>query len=119
MKRAKAADKWPIKRKHPRFLIDLRLVVRTTTVLHGRTKNISEGGMAATLAGDISLGEIVELQFQMPESPEPMKISAEVRYRQGSQYGFKFVHITKQQTETIGRVLRRFPIDNTFVRPQT
>jgi len=113
------ADKWPIPRQYSRFLIDLRLVVRTDTVLHGRTKNISENGMAATVAGDITLGTIVELQFRLPETREPMKIYAEVRYRQGSQYGFEFINVTNQQSETIGRVLRKFPIDSTFVRSQT
>ncbi|HZR28185.1 MAG TPA: PilZ domain-containing protein [Terriglobales bacterium] len=112
-----ATDKWPIPRKHQRFLIDLRLVVKAATTLHGRTKNISESGMAATLAGDISLGTIVELQFHLPQTPKPMIIHAEVRYNQGFQYGFKFINITAQQAETIGRVLRKFPIDSTFVKP--
>jgi hypothetical protein len=110
------ADKWPIPRQSSRFLIDLRLVVRTDTMLHGRTRNISESGMAATVAGDINLNTIVELQFKLPGSHEPMKINAEVRYRQGSQYGFKFIKVTNQQAETIGRVLRKLPIDNAFVR---
>src|SRR5260370_29405892 len=112
------ADKWPIPRQYSRFLIDLRLFVRTDTVLHGRTKNISEHGMAATVAGDITLRTIVELQFRLPQTREPTKIYAQVRYRQGAQYGFEFINVTNQQSETTERVLRQFPIDGPFLRSQ-
>ncbi|MGZ4877046.1 MAG: PilZ domain-containing protein [Candidatus Angelobacter sp.] len=44
--------------------------------------------------------------MQLPETQEPLKIKAEVRYRQGFQYGFKFVHITEQQKEMIRRTTR-------------
>jgi|SRR5579859_3912631 len=115
MERPEAADQWPIPRKYPRFQVDLRLVVKAATILHGRTKNINEGGMAATIAGDMNLGEIVELQFQLPETHRPMKVHAEVRYRQGFQYGFKFINITDQQTEAIRRAVRKLPVDNTLV----
>jgi c-di-GMP-binding flagellar brake protein YcgR len=115
MERPEPADKWPIKRKYLRFQIDLRLVVKTATVLYGRTKNINEGGMAATIAGDMNLEEIVQLQFQLPETRGPITIHAEVRYHQGSQYGFKFINITDQQSEAIRRAVRKLPVDNTLV----
>jgi len=115
MEHPEPADKWPITRKYPRFQIDLRLAVKAATVLHGRTRNINEGGMGATVAGDINLGEIVQLQFQLPETHRPMTIHAEVRYHQGFQYGFKFINITDQQAEAIRRAVRKLPVDNTVV----
>lgn len=97
---------WTLPRAHSRYLLDLRIVVRTKETLIGRTKDIAEGGLGATIPNSINVGEIVDLELQLPETQEPLKIKAEVRYRQGFQYGFKFVHITEQQKEMIRRTTR-------------
>ena len=94
---------WTLPRAHSRFLLDLRLVVRAKEIQHGRTKDIAEGGLGATIPGEIEIGEIVELELQLNETVEPLKIQAEVRYRRGFQYGFKFLHATEQQRELIRR----------------
>lgn len=95
---------WTLPRAHPRYLLDLRIVVRAKELLHGRTKDIAEGGLGATIAGDIHIGDIVELEFQLPEAHEPMKIRAEVRYRKGFQCGLKFLHATSEQRELIRKI---------------
>jgi hypothetical protein len=97
---------WTFPRAHSRFVLDLRIVVRAKETLIGRTKDIAEGGLGATIPSNINVGEIVELELQLPEATEPLKIKAEVRYRQGFQYGFKYVHITEQQKEMIRRITR-------------
>jgi hypothetical protein len=94
---------WTLPRAHSRFLLDLRLVVRAKEALHGRTKDIAEGGLGATIPGEIDIGETVELELQLQEAAEPLKLKAEVRYRRGFQYGFKFLHATEQQRELIRR----------------
>ena len=94
---------WTLPRAHPRFLLDLRLVVKAKETLLGRTKDIAEGGLGATIPGNIGIGEIVELELQLPDTQEPLKLKAEVRYCQGFQYGFKFLHATEQQKELIRR----------------
>jgi len=33
-------------------------------------KDIAEGGLGATIPGDIMIGEIVELEFQLPQMTE-------------------------------------------------
>jgi hypothetical protein len=97
---------WTLPRAHSRYLLDLRIVVRTKETLIGRTKDIAEGGLGATIPNNIAIGEIVELELQLPGNGEPLKIKAEVRYRHGFQYGFKYVHITEQQKEMIRRTTR-------------
>jgi hypothetical protein len=92
---------WTLPRVHPRFLLDIRILIRGKQVLHGRTKDIAEGGLGATVAGDIQVGDIVELEFQLPEAQEPMKVKAEVRYRQGFQCGVKFLNATSEQRDHI------------------
>ena len=104
-----ASGTWSTTRKFGRFLIDLRLIVRSKTTLHGRTKNLGEGGLGATVAGDIPNGEFVELQFQVPESSDPLVIRAEVRYRQGFQYGFRFIDATEDQLAIIRAIVRGLP----------
>ena len=116
MKPSTSSGKWPVDRQERRFVIDLRLVIKPTgdkakTNLHGRTKNMSESGLAATVAGDLELGEVAELQFQLPATTEPMTLRANVRYRQGSQYGFNFLGLSKEQAEKIRRALIGFPIE--------
>jgi hypothetical protein len=97
---------WTLPRAHSRYLLDLRVVVRTKETFIGRTKDIAEGGLGATIPSSIDIGEIVELELQLSEAWEPLKIQAEVRYRHGFQYGFKFVQITEQQKELIRRTTR-------------
>jgi chromosome condensin MukBEF complex kleisin-like MukF subunit len=97
---------WTLPRAHSRYLLDLRIVVRTKETFIGRTKDIAEGGVGATIPSEIDIGEIVELELQLSEANELLKIKAEVRYRHGFQYGFKFVQITEQQKEMIRRTTR-------------
>jgi hypothetical protein len=95
---------WTKPRAHSRYLLDQRLVVRAKeTTLHGRSKDIAEGGLGATIPGNIEVGEIVELELPLPNTPEPLKLQAEVRYRHGFQYGLRFLNATIQQKEAIRR----------------
>ena len=106
---------WPIVRKHTRFLIDLRLVVKAGgSSLHGRTNNLSEGGVGATVAGEIAMGELVGLEFRLPiensKSTHAIALEAAVSYRQGFQYGFQFTDATEEQVEMIRRATRYLPL---------
>jgi hypothetical protein len=100
---------WSTPRAFPRFLLDIRLVIRAKEVLHGRTKDLGEGGLGATIPGGIGIGEIVELELQLPLSNETLSFQAEVRYRQGFQYGFRFLHPTERQRELIRHATRDLP----------
>lgn len=88
---------WALPRAFPRYLMDQRLILRAGIVFHGRTKDISEGGLGATVAGELQTDDPVELEFYLPGKLSPMKIQAEVRYRQGFQYGFRFLDVTPEQ----------------------
>ena len=100
---------WKTPRAHPRFLLDVRLTVRAKETMHGRTKDVGEGGVGATIPGTIEKGEFVELEFQLPGTTEPLRFKSEVRYNQGFQYGFKFLHATDRQREMIRKATRDLP----------
>lgn len=93
--------KWSVPRIAPRYLMDQRLVIRGERTLHGRTKDISESGLGATVAGELKIGEIVELDFHLTGSLTPVKLQAEVKYRQGFQYGFHFLNVTELEKSGI------------------
>jgi PilZ domain-containing protein len=101
---------WSTPRAFPRFLLDIRLIVRAAETLHGRTKDVGEGGLGATIPGDINSGEVVEVEFHLPGARDALRLKAEVRYRQGFQYGFKFLHATEHQKEMIRRATKDLPL---------
>jgi hypothetical protein len=81
--------------------MDQRLIIRAGATLHGRTKDISESGVGATVAGELKMHETVELELFLPGSLVPQSFAAEVRYRRGFQYGFCFLYPTEQQKTLI------------------
>ena len=101
---------WSPPRKHPRYQIDLRLVIYGTQTLHGRTKDISEGGLGATVAGNLKTDEIVTLEFFLPGVETAFKLKAEIRYHKGFHYGFRFLHATEEQREFIREAARIMPL---------
>ena len=97
-------------REYPRFVLDLPLIVRTAMRIYGRTRDISETGMGATVPTDLAPGELMELEFQFPDEPAPLTLIAEVSFRQGFHYGFKFVGPTPAQRTAIRRNTRDLPV---------
>jgi hypothetical protein len=94
-------EQWSPARTVVRYQMDQRLVVRAGTTLHGRTKDISEIGLGATVAGELNLDQEVELEFFVTGSLTPFKLKAEVRYLQGFHCGFRFVNVTDQELSII------------------
>jgi c-di-GMP-binding flagellar brake protein YcgR len=110
MRRGPEIDR--IVRKYHRYLLDIRVVVISSgATLHGRTKNLAEGGMGATVAGEIPLNSIVEVQFQLPEHPDLVALRAEVRYRHGFQYGFFFISVGEREAQAIRNAVRGLPVE--------
>jgi hypothetical protein len=78
-------------RRHPRFKLDANLKIRSRSegLLNGYALDISESGMAAMLVVEVSIGEIVDLDFELPLSH--VSVRAVVRERNAFRYGFQFV----------------------------
>ena len=96
-------------RRYPRFAIDLRLQVRMFQngefrSCWGRSTELGQDGIGATLTGELEAGEIVSLEMPLPLSPYPLKVRAIVRYRQGLRYGFEFLTLSDPQREIVLRV---------------
>jgi|SRR5579864_5008224 len=96
-------------RRFPRFAIDIRLQVKMFQAgefrtCWGRSTEMGQDGIGATLTGNLEPGEIVTLEVPLPLTPYPIKVRAIVRYRQGLKYGFEFLTLNEGQRDTIKRV---------------
>jgi hypothetical protein len=106
---AKPAGKFTFARRFPRFALDVRLQVKMFQAgefrtCWGRSTEMGQDGIGATLTGSLETGEIVTLEIPLPLSPYPIKVRAIVRYRQGLRYGFEFLTLNDGQRDTILRV---------------
>lgn len=98
-----------VRRRFPRFTVDVRMQVRMFQggEFHscwGRTTELGQDGIGATLTGELETGEIVSLEIPLPLSPYPLKVRAIVRFRQGLRYGFEFLTLDPQQRDILQRV---------------
>jgi len=103
------AGKVTFTRRFPRFVLDVRLQVKMFQAgefrsCWGRSTEMGQDGIGATLTGSLETGEIVTLEIPLPLSPYPIKVRAIVRYRQGLRYGFEFLTLNEGQRDTIYRV---------------
>jgi hypothetical protein len=103
------AGKVAFTRRFPRFVIDVRLQVKMFQAgefrsCWGRSTEMGQDGIGATLTGSLEPGEIVTLEIPLPLTPYPIKVRAIVRYRQGLRYGFEFLTLNDGQRDTILRV---------------
>lgn len=109
MSSSQKETRWSTPRAFSRHLLDIRVVIRGKETLHGRTKDLGEGGLGATIPGELNLGEVVEVEFHLAESKEELRLKSEVRYRHGFQYGFRFLHASDDQRELIRHAIRYLP----------
>lgn len=103
------SSKTPFTRRFPRFALDVRLQVKMFQAgefrtCWGRSVEMGQDGIGATLTGTLETGEIVTLEIPLPLSPYPIKVRAIVRYCQGLRYGFEFLTLNDHQRDTIKRV---------------
>jgi hypothetical protein len=104
-----SAKNFAVMRRYPRFGLDVRLQVKMFQngehcTCWGRSTEIGQDGIGATLTGSLENGEIVTLEIPLPLTPYPIKVRAIVRYRQGLRYGFEFLTLKETQRDTLRRV---------------
>jgi len=78
-------------RRHPRYKLEvaIRVYPRNASVVRGHTVDISESGISVMLRVEIPMGEVVRLEFELPEGP--VEAHAMVRQRNAFRYGLQFV----------------------------
>src|SRR5271165_2069938 len=96
-------------RRFPRHALDVRVSVHAfraggNVSLWGRSSELGEDGVGATLTGELEAGEVVSMELLLPMAHFPIKFRALVRYRDGLRHGFEFLALSTAQREEIRRV---------------
>ncbi len=97
-------------RRFERFEVEARVKVSVTrkgekVVFTGTAHDISVGGMALFLGGDLNIGETVTVTFALVFSTQ-LVITGVVRSRDRYEYGIEFLNPSKTQQEEIIRNCR-------------
>lgn len=93
------------KRRYPRYRIDLPL---KATVLgaegyydvHGRSGDLGEGGLGAIFVSEISQGEVIALEMQLPAGGL-LQVRGIVRYRKGLLHGLEFLGLSEEHRQIV------------------
>lgn len=96
-------------RRFSRCRFDVRIQVSVfrdgvTTTCWGRTSELGQDGIGATLSQELLPGEVVSLEFPIPVSPHVMKMRAIVRYSEGLRCGFEFLVVSHEHRLTLRQV---------------
>ncbi len=70
----------------------------------GRTADVSENGVAATVCGQLFIGDVVTLSFSPDRYSHPVEVRASVRFQRGFFCGFEFLILNPAQREQIKRM---------------
>jgi c-di-GMP-binding flagellar brake protein YcgR len=87
-------------RQTPRRKIHTHLKISRTIdgqkkLVPGYVRNISEGGIAAFVPGQLSVGEVVELEFTIPDLEKTIRERARVRTIEVFHHGLEFVALSE------------------------
>jgi DNA-binding response OmpR family regulator len=77
----------------------LRSGVKTS--LHGTSVDLSERGIGGNIKAPLTPGEMVKVQFPLPNSSSDLEAYAIVRHRRSEFYGFEFLSIDDKSLEII------------------
>jgi PilZ domain len=96
-------------RRFPRHALDVRVSVHAfrsgeSVSFWGRSSELGEDGVGATLTGELEAGEVVSMELALPMAPFPIKFRALVRYRDGLRHGFEFLALSAAQRDEIRRI---------------
>jgi hypothetical protein len=93
-------------RRYARYRTELPVIVKLLgkdgyVRIHGRCFEIAEAGLGAVITSELAAGEMITLEFSIPDVSEPFVIRAVVRHRMGFLHGFEFIGMLPRQSELI------------------
>ena len=91
-------------RRWERFTVDVRMKASfkrnsMPLTVFGRGSDVSQGGMAAYIPSELTVGTSVDLELSLPyvSGEQPIRIVATVRNRNGFRYGLEFLGVEDDQ----------------------
>ena len=98
----------PNPRRFHRYSADIRISIvvfrpHGSASMWGRSTELGEDGIGATLTGEIEPGEVVSMELSLPVTPLPLRLRAITRYRDGLRHGFEFLALSADQRAMLQR----------------
>jgi hypothetical protein len=93
-------------RRYARYRTEIPVIVKVLgkdgyVRVHGRCFEMAEAGLGAVISSELVAGEMVTLEFSIPEVSELFVMRAVVRHRMGFLHGFEFIGALPEQSERI------------------
>ncbi len=93
---------WQNRRQNQRYFFDQRVKVHVgKETFHGRTRDISEGGIGVVVPDVIPVGSRVLLEFSTAERGRAITAHGVLRHHRGFYNGFEFVELAPAEVESI------------------
>ena len=98
-------------RRYARYRTEIPVIVKVLAKdgyvrIHGRCFELAEAGLGAVITSELNVGEMVTLEFSIPDAAQTFVIRSVVRHRMGFLHGFEFVGALPEQVETIQKFCR-------------
>jgi PilZ domain len=99
-------------RRYARYRTEIPVIVKVLEKdgylrVHGRCFEIAEAGLGAVITSELTAGEMVTLEFFIPDVAEIFVIRSVVRHRMGFLHGFEFIGALPKQIELVQRFCRK------------
>jgi hypothetical protein len=109
------ANAGPRQRRSQRFKVNFAIKLFTVVqhrkcVLQGRSHDLCEDGMAIYIPAELERGQIVQVEFFLPDSQQRLGIGAIVRDCQGFRCGIQFDRLTLSEQQALEQCCERLAI---------
>jgi hypothetical protein len=99
-------------RRYARYRTEIPVIVKVLGKdgylrIHGRCFEIAEAGLGAVITSELTAGEMVTLEFSIPDIAEAFVIRSVVRHRMGFLHGFEFIGALAKQSELLQTFCQR------------
>jgi hypothetical protein len=99
-------------RRYARYRTEIPVIVKVLGKdgylrIHGRCFEIAEAGLGAVITSELTAGEMVTLEFSIPDIAEAFVIRSVVRHRMGFLHGFEFIGALPKQSELLQTFCQR------------
>lgn len=97
------------RRRCARYYLDKRLQIivndgRTSKIIYGRTRDISEGGIGVVISDSLAPESRVAVELPVDFQTSPLRMNAVVCYRRGFSHGFEWIALEPADLAAIRRI---------------
>jgi hypothetical protein len=99
-------------RRYARYRTEIPVIVKVLAKdgyvrIHGRCFELAEAGLGAVITSELAAGEMVTLEFSIPDVSEVFVMRSVVRHRMGFLHGFEFIGALPKQSELIQKFCQK------------